>query len=250
MIRRKERIEAEIMTLTHYGIREWGGAGLIAVAVLIGAWLLGRHVNLYAGIAVAVLVLLVYFALAFFFRNPHRTCPPNPEFILSPADGTVKDIGVAEDFNQEPFTGRACRVGIFLSVLNVHLNRAPADWKVISKHYREGRYLDARDARCAKENEAMTLSGTATANGANFPLAVRQISGAIARRIVCPVEPGADIRKGKIYGMIKFGSRTELYLPDDGRFEIKVKPGDRVQAGVTVIAVVRPDTATREARHE
>lgn len=235
-----------MMTLTRFGIKQWGLGGLAAIVLLAGAWLLGRYVNLWCGVVPAAIVLLAYFALAAFFRNPRRTIPPEPEFILSPADGVVKDIGTLDDFTQAPFEGRARRIGIFLSVLNVHLNRAPADWSVTSKQYRPGRYLDARDANCAKENEAMTLAGTARAAGLEFPLAVRQISGAIARRIVCPVEPGATLRKGKVYGMIKFGSRTELYLPCDDRIDIAVKPGDQVRAGVTVLARVAPEAKRHE----
>lgn len=231
------------MTLTHYGLKEWGLGGVAALALLAGAawlWRLG-----YSGCAVALaaVTLTVYFCLAAFFRSPRRTVPDDPELILSPADGVVRDIGTVGDFTQAPFTGEARRIGIFLSVFNVHVNRAPADWEVISKQYRPGRYLDARHPDCARENEAMTLGGTASAAGWRFPLAVRQISGAIARRIVCPVEPGKQLPKGKIYGMIKFGSRTELYLPVGDRIAILVKPGDKVKAGLTVIARVLPENA-------
>lgn len=226
------------MTLTHYGLKEWGLGGVAAAALLAGAWFLICRGWGAVGWPLAVLVLLLYFCLAAFFRSPRRRIPADPALILSPADGVVKDVGEAE-LRQEPFDGRARRVGIFLSVLNVHVNRAPAAWKVLSKQYRPGRYLDARDPNCAKENEAMTLGGVAAADGLEFPMAVRQISGAIARRIVCPAEPGTELAKGRIYGMIKFGSRTELYLPDDDRIEILVKPGDPVKAGLTALARVK-----------
>ena len=85
----------------------------------------------------------------------------------------------------------------------------------------------------------MTIAGNATAAGKKFPMAIRQISGAIARRIVCPVEPGELIARGKIYGMIKFGSRTELYLPCDDSFEVLVKPGDKVKGGISVLAMIK-----------
>lgn len=228
------------MTLTRYGIREWGGGGVVALAALGVCWVLAKYVNLYLGLVPGILVIAAYCFLAFFFRNPRRKLPEGDELILSPADGTVRDITVVEDFTQEPFNGRALRIGIFLSVLNVHVNRAAADFKVISKHYREGRYLDARSAECVKENEAMTIAGEASAAGSKFPMAIRQISGAIARRIVCPVEPGTEIARGKIYGMIKFGSRTELYLPaDDDRFEVQVKVGDKVQSGTSIMVKIR-----------
>ena len=152
------------------------------------------------------------------------------------------DIGEVEDFNFPPFNGRAVRIGIFLSVLNVHVNRTPAELEVESKYYREGEFLDARHPECAVRNEAMTIAGTAKAGDVRFPLAIRQISGKIARKIVCPVDPGRTLRRGEVYGMIKFGSRTELYLPVD-RFDIKVGIGDKVRGGETVVAAIRQESA-------
>ena len=227
-----------MMTLTRYGLREWGTAGLITLVILIGCWYLIRHGHPGWGWSVAAVVVVLFLAFAAFFRNPSRTIPADPAVLVGPADGVVRDIEVVEDFNFPPFDGKARRIGIFLSVLNVHVNRAPAELEVESKVYREGEYLDARNSECAKRNEAMTIAGTATAGGKRFPLAVRQISGAIARRIVCPVDPGRKLRKGEVYGMIKFGSRTELYLPVDG-FEINVKVGDRVYGGETIMATVK-----------
>ena len=133
-------------------------------------------------------------------------------------------------------------IGIFLSVLNVHVNRTPAELEVESKYYREGEFLDARHPECAVRNEAMTIAGTAKAGDVRFPLAIRQISGKIARKIVCPVDPGRTLRRGEVYGMIKFGSRTELYLPVD-RFDIKVGIGDKVRGGETVVAAIRQESA-------
>lgn len=230
-----------MMTLTRYGLKEWGSTLVIALLLIAVFVYLSTRCWTPFWIVLAVVTLVAWLALAAFFRNPARDIPADPALIVSPADGVVKDIGVAE-FRQEPFSGEALRIGIFLSVFNVHLNRASADWKTVSKHYREGRYLDARNPECARENEAMTLAGTARAGAFEFPMAIRQISGAIARRIVCPVEPGRKLAKGEAYGMIKFGSRTELYLPVSTRLEILVKPGDRVTAGETVMArVINPD---------
>lgn len=228
------------MTLTKYGMKEWGLASIAAAVILAAAgWM--AYIQWYCVAAViAAIAVIMWIAIAGFFRSPARKIPENPYAILSPADGTVKDIETV-DFNMEPFQGKALRVGIFLSVFNVHLNRAPANWDIVAKIYREGRYLDARNSRCIKENEAMTLSGNATAGEKSFPLAVRQISGAIARRIVCPVNPAQHIDRGHIYGMIKFGSRTEVYLPVSEQFKLNVKPGDKVKAGLSVIASFCPD---------
>ena len=225
------------MTLTHYGWREWGGVTVLALLLLSSAAWLCRAGWTVSGTIVAIAAVLLWIGVAGFFRSPSRRIPADDTLLLSPADGTVKDIEVV-DFDQAPFTGKAMRVGIFLSVFNVHVNRAPANWKIESKLYREGRYLDARDEACIKENEAMTIAGEAEAAGRVFSMGVRQISGAIARRIVCPVEPGRKITRGKIYGMIKFGSRTELYFPVDDAFAVQVKIGDKVRAGITPLVKI------------
>lgn len=226
------------MTLTHYGIREWGSAGIISAVIIVLAWVfLAEKCPVCTWIITAVAVLF-FFCVAAFFRNPVRRIPEDQTLLLSPADGTVRDIEIVTDFDQAPFKGEALRIGIFLSVFNVHVNRACADLKVESKVYRPGEYLDARHADCKKRNEAMTIAGTAELAGEKFPLAVRQISGAIARRIVCPVQVGSMIPRGKIYGMIKFGSRTEIYLPKD-KFDLKIQIGDKVSAGTSIIAQLK-----------
>ncbi|MFA7229965.1 MAG: phosphatidylserine decarboxylase [Victivallaceae bacterium] len=227
------------MTLTKFGIREWGGSGIIALALIgLCVWLALKH-SPVAGISLGSLVFIIWLVIAAFFRNPSRTIPAGGELILSPADGVVKDIEVISNCEIDCFKdGKALRVGIFLSVLNVHLNRAPCELTVEYKQYREGRYLDARNPNCAKENEAMTIGGKAMINGVSFPIGIRQISGAIARRIVCSTTIGSKLAKGEIYGMIKFGSRTEIYLPVSDDFKLKVNIGDKVFAGVTTIATL------------
>ena len=226
------------MTLTRYGFREWGTALALSLILWSVCLVLYRYGYPRTGIIVATVVLVVFLAFAAFFRNPRRTAPQDEKLLVSPADGTIRDIEVVHDFELPPFKGDALRIGIFLSVLNVHVNRTPSALEVVNVNYRPGKYLDARDPKCGKENEAMTISGIATAEGRSFPMAVRQISGAIARRIVCPVQPGRKLKRGEVYGMIKFGSRTELYLPTEG-FEPQVRIGDAVKGGETVIAVMK-----------
>ena len=222
------------MTLTRYGKWEWGAGGVAALLLTAGFLWLGRCCCPAVGSALAGLTVLAYFCLAMFFRNPKRKLPDDPELLVSPADGKVKDIGIV-DFDMAPFDGKALRIGIFLSVLDVHVNRASADLEVLETAYRPGQYLDARHPDCHRLNEARTISGRATVGERSFPMAVRQISGAIARRIVCPVEKGRKLKRGEIYGMIKFGSRTELYLPPEG-FDVLVKVGDTVRGGRTALA--------------
>ena len=234
------------MTLTRYGIREWGSALAASIVLWAGCFVLFSYDCVEAALIGAAIVLVLFIAFAAFFRNPRRHLPDDVKLLTSPADGTVRDIEVVHDFDLPPFTGDAMRVGIFLSVLNVHVNRTPAELTVANVNYRPGKYLDARNPKCGQENEAMTISGEAKVEDRTFPMAIRQISGAIARRIVCPVQPGRKLKRGEIYGMIKFGSRTELYLPVEG-FEIKVKVGDKVKGGESVIAAMVADAEKKEA---
>lgn len=226
------------MTLTIYGFKEWGTALAASVILWSGCFVLYRYGYPRPSLIAAAVILVLFLAFAAFFRNPRRTMPLDPKLLVSPADGTVRDIGIVHDFDLPPFKGDALRIGIFLSVLNVHVNRTPAKLSVVNVNYRPGKYLDARNAHADRENEAMTVSGEATVEGESFPMAIRQISGAIARRIVCPVQPGRVLERGEVYGMIKFGSRTELYLPVEG-FETMVKVGDKVLGGETVLAVMK-----------
>src|SRR6476620_861385 len=171
--------------------------------------------------------LLFLFTVAF-FRDPERTAPADPNLILAPADGTVVDV--VESDESQVLKTRTRRVGIFLSIFDVHTNRAPIDGRVIYRQHREGLYVDARRADCSDKNESMTWAF----ENPRITIVVRQITGAIARRIVAWAEIGDELKKGERFGMIRFGSRTELYLPLNA--EVLVKTGDHVLGGSTVIA--------------
>ena len=171
--------------------------------------------------------LLFFFTVAF-FRDPERTAPPDQNLIVAPADGTVMDIVQADESQVLKTTTR--RVGIFLSIFDVHTNRAPIDGRVIYRQHREGLCLDARRADCSEKNESMTWAF----ENSRITIVVRQITGAIARRIVAWAEIGDELKKGERFGMIRFGSRTELYLPLNA--EVLVKTGDHVLGGSTIIA--------------
>ena len=172
-------------------------------------------------------LLLILFTVAF-FRDPERAVAADPNLIVAPADGTVVDI-VESDENQVLKT-RTRRVGIFLSIFDVHTNRAPIDGRVVYRQHRAGLCLDARRADCSEKNESMTWAF----ENSRITIVVRQITGAIARRIVAWVEIGDELKKGERFGMIRFGSRTELYLPLNA--EVLVKTGDHVLGGSTIIA--------------
>ena len=171
--------------------------------------------------------LLFFFTVAF-FRDPQRTAPPDQNLIVAPADGTVMDIVQADE--SQVLKTRTRRVGIFLSIFDVHTNRAPIDGRVIYRQHREGLCLDARRADCSEKNESMTWAF----QNSRITIVVRQITGAIARRIVAWAEIGDELKKGERFGMIRFGSRTELYLPLNA--EVLVKTGDHVLGGSTIIA--------------
>ncbi len=163
-----------------------------------------------------------------FFRDPERVAPDDCAAVLAAADGIVTEIAEVEE--TEVVKQIMQRVAIFLSVFDVHTNRAPIDGRIIYRMHREGRCLDARNPECSTKNEAMTWAF----ENSRTTIVVRQISGAIARRIVGWAQMGDDLKKGERFGMIRFGSRTEVYLPLDATVVVKV--GDRVAGGTTVIA--------------
>ncbi len=171
--------------------------------------------------------LLVLFCINF-FRDPDRPVPPGEEVVVAAADGVVADI--VEIDEDEVLKTRCRRVGIFLSVFDVHVNKAPIAGKVTYLQHHPGVYLDARNPECSIKNEALTWA----IEGAKATLVIRQITGAIARRIVPWSKVGDQVEKGFRFGMIRFGSRTEIYLPMTATVEVKV--GDRVVGAQSVIA--------------
>jgi phosphatidylserine decarboxylase len=167
-----------------------------------------------------------------FFRDPQRTISSDPKVLLSPADGTVADIETVDEPNF--IGGKALRIGIFLSVFNVHINRAPCTVRVENITYKKGEFKDARDPDAGKVNESNDVAMTRLHEPGD-KLIVRQISGAIARRIVCETKPGDELAAGQQFGMIKFGSRTELYLPAESKIKCMVTIGDKVKAGLSIL---------------
>lgn len=221
-----------MIRISPHGSREvllYGGPFLlIAIAVVIAA----------AGIGFSpfwsLIPLIGFVAILGFFRDPSRTVPAGDDLVISPADGKVVDI---EELDETDFVGaRAVRIGIFLSVFNVHVNRSPVRGSVEHIQYKEGAFHSAFTAETTKDNESNAL-GLVGKDG--LRVMVRQISGAIARRIVCAVKLGASLDAGERFGLIKFGSRTEVFLPVDRVGEIRVKLGDKVRGGETVLATFR-----------
>jgi phosphatidylserine decarboxylase len=182
-----------------------------------------------------VLLALLTWSLSF-FRDPRREVPQDDKLLLAPADGTVRDIEMVDE--KDFIGGPALRIGIFLSVFNVHINRSPCDVKVEKITYHRGKFRNAMSPLAGKENESNDVAIVRTSRP-NDRLLVRQVSGAIARRIVCAARVGQRLASGEPFGMIKFGSRTELYVPAGKYIECLVQIGDKVKAGVTPLAGYR-----------
>ena len=202
---------------------------LTLVVAAAGAWF-------YAPWAAVLPLALIAFSL-WFFRDPERRIPEGPGLIVSPADGRVTDIEEIEEI--EVLNRRVRRIGIFLSVFDVHVNRAPAAGRIVYCAEFEGTYHDARSPAASTHNTARTW-GFECEGG--LLLVVRQITGAIARRIVPWAMMEQNVARGERFGMIRFGSRTEICLPLDA--EIAVRVGQKVQGGSTVLARLAPVAAS------
>lgn len=179
----------------------------------------------------ALIFAVVWVWVLAFFRDPPRRGNFSSTELCGPADGTVTEITTLE--SHEGYDGRAVRIGIFLSLFNVHVNRSPCAGRVRSVTYKKGSFLDARHPESGSRNESNTLviePGTIPG-----PVIVRQVAGLVARRIICHARPGDQVACGERFGMIRFGSRTELIIPLLPGTEILVKVGDAVRAGITTM---------------
>lgn len=228
-----------MLRFTRHGFREM----LIGtVAFAIGATALGFTGWWWVAL-IFVPVLVFLFA---FFRDPERHVTAEQHAMVSPADGKVSDITEVE--HDELLGGPAIRIGIFLSVFNVHVNRAPCDGKVLSITYKKGKFINAmRHNEASTDNESNTVViGEATTGK---PIAVvKQIVGLIARRIIFTADKGEIIHRGQRIGMIKFGSRTELSIPKWLDPQVKVQIGDTVRGATDVIATLGQPIHTDDVR--
>ncbi|GAC1470451.1 MAG: phosphatidylserine decarboxylase family protein [Desulfuromonadaceae bacterium] len=176
----------------------------------------------------AALSLLVTLFVLYFFRNPERTAPADSATVVAPADGTVI---VVERVPETPLGVEALKISIFMSVFNVHVNRVPFDGKVVDIFHHRGKFFNARDGRASCENER---NGIVLEIAGGVRIAFVQIAGLIARRIISYPLIGDMLVRGERYGLIRFGSRVDVYLPADA--EPLVKLGDSRVAGETVLA--------------
>jgi phosphatidylserine decarboxylase len=191
-------------------------------------------VGLIAGAAISSLFVWPFLALSalflFFFRDPDREITPGDHVVLAPADGRVLVSGPAMREAAPP--GEWQQVSIFLSPMDVHVNRIPASGRVTDVSYRPGRFLPAYHRDAAADNERCEIW---IDHGGQL-IVVRQIVGVLARRVVCRLQPGATVEAGDRYGVMKFGSRMDIFLPPTA--ELRVKVGETVRAGQTILAVL------------
>jgi len=179
-------------------------------------------------LVIGVLLTLATFAIAAFFRDPERKIPAGDGLLVSPADGKV--VSIAEVRGDPIFAEAVTRVSIFLSPLDVHINRVPVAGKIEEIKYQAGKFLAAYNAEASRVNEQNAVK---IVDEKGFALGVVQIAGVMARRIVCRIKRGDALARGQRFGLIMFGSRTDTYLPKGCRVE--VKEGQRVKGGETIL---------------
>lgn len=208
--------------------------GLAELQLMSGALVtLGVAMAVWAHWSLAVFPAVMVLFVLYFFRDPTRRVPSEPDVLVSPADGTIAEVTRVE--HDDFVGGPAVRIGIFLSVFNVHINCAPAAARVIRLRYSPGLFLNALKAESTIYNEGLWIGWEEDAPP-HRRLVVRQIAGLLARRIVCNLRSGEHVARGHKFGMIKLGSRTELICPEEPGLRVLVAMGDTVQGGQTIVA--------------
>jgi phosphatidylserine decarboxylase len=215
----------------HLGLARWGLAEVVLMGTPLAALCVLLGMSRYGFLALLPAVVLAW--VFYFFRDPRRAIPSAPGQIVSPADGRIAEV-TPVDYD-EFLGGPAMKIGIFLSIFNVHINRSPVRARVIKLRYWPGKFLNALNPASAWLNENLWI-GLEEEERPHRRMVVRQIAGLFARRIVCDLRPGEVIERGAKFGMIKLGSRTELILPAAPELAVNVAVGQKVQAGSTVLA--------------
>ena len=221
--------------LTRYGLPQVLIFPLITLA-LMAAFFIVFGPALWL-IPVEAALLLIFCWLLSFFRDPRRDIVQDEALLYSPADATITEITVVD---REELGGKALKISMFLSIFNVHVNRLPCSVRIDKVVYKKGQFRNAMSPDASRVNESNDVYMTRLCEPKDS-LLVRQITGAVARRIVCEVKENSEYRQGETYGMMKFGSRAELYLPAGKgnmkqgfeKFELCVKTGDPVRAGLS-----------------
>ena len=235
-------LSAMRIPLTRYGLPQVAVFPLILIAAMIlYYWLARRFMQPACACPMTTLmvwlpemILLIVLVWVFsFFRDPARTIAQDATLLLSPADGTIAKVETLDSYSG--FDGPVLRIEIFLNVFNVHINRVPCPVRIGQITYKPGKFVDARRSDCSKVNEANEIE-MFRADEPKDRMLVRQISGAVARRIVCEAKTDQQLAAGEKFGMIKFGSCTELYVPARENLKSQITVGDKVKAGLTILA--------------
>ena len=217
--------------LTKYGWPQVIIFPAVVLAVMIVYLVVGvLYLSTWAVVSIESLLAIVLIWILAFFRDPYRPVPTDSNLLLAPADGRITDIETVEE--NDFIGGTSIRIGIFLTIFDAHINRAPCNARVEQITYKKGKRKNAMNPQSARVNESNDI-GLIRIDSPQDRLIVRQISGAIARRIVCEKKEGQNLNGGEKFGMIKFGSRTELYVPARGNVKCLVKVADKVKAGLT-----------------
>ena len=217
------------MRLSPYARKEESLFIIFPLVLIFGILLFAKPFSVYDFILIIFLFVLSAFS-AYFFRHPKRNIKPDDKILYSPADARITEIETRDKSNE--FLNEPCvHISMFLSVFNVHINRNPCEGKVAYQKYKKGKFIGAYHKHCAEVNESNEVG---LSDVPHYKLCiVKQISGAVARRIVSALKEGDFVEQCIPFGMIKFGSRTDVLFPKPEKYEILVKKGDRVRAGVT-----------------
>jgi len=210
--------------ITKYGYKNVALIAIISIILFVVSYFLG---SIYLGIALASVTLLFLIFTLYFFRDPDRTSPQLENVILSPADGKVLLIKKVE--SNKYVSGEAWQISVFMSPLNVHVNRIPIDGKIELVNYVKGEYLVAFHDKADERNERCEF-GILSKYGKVF---YTQVAGFVARRIIFEIKEGDDVKMGNRFGMIKFGSRCDIIVNTD--WDLKVKENDIVTAGESIL---------------
>ncbi len=210
--------------ITKYGYGTLVIIALISLILIVSGIIVQNNIYKYFSIVVAVLLLSFSF---YFFRDPKREIVNDPNAFLSPADGKV--ILIKDVFEEKFLKSEVTQISIFMSPLDVHINRIPIDGTVKYLKYFHGKYLPAFDDKASSENERTEIG--IEHNGEKFLFT--QVAGIVARRIICELKPDEKVKQGEKFGMIKFGSRSDIFVPKN--WEIKIKKGQQVYGGKTIL---------------
>lgn len=214
------------LPLAEYGSKELSFFGMLLFVMLI--------LSLFFYPWASILIFLCLFFILYFFRDPNRFPPEGEEKLLAPADGMIIEISNEQEDNF--LKCKAIKVAIFMSLFSVHVNRVSCGGKVEFIKHVDGKFFDARSPESSIKNEHNMVG--ILANDGKTRIMIKQVAGKVARRIVCACTVGQDVKRGQRFGMIKFGSRLEVFIPEASDFKLTVKEGEKVYAGTTVLGIL------------